>query len=288
MTAPKISLEFFPPKNLEGSFRLWDTVQVLAPLKPRFVSVTYGAGGTTRELTRDAVATLHKSSGLNVAAHLTCVDATKAETLEIADGFAEAGVSEIVALRGDPPKGSSGFTPHPEGFANSFELIEALAAKGTFDIRVGAYPEKHPEAADLKADIDWLKAKIDAGASEALTQFFFEPEAFLRFRDACVKAGIDAPIVPGILPIENWKGVRSFAQRCGTQVPAWLDDAFEKAIRDDRQDLLATSLCSELCSDLMDEGVDNLHFYTLNRPELTRDVCHALGITPESKLENVA
>ncbi|MGH1444782.1 MAG: methylenetetrahydrofolate reductase [NAD(P)H] [Cognatishimia sp.] len=288
MTAPKISLEFFPPKNLEGSFRLWDTVQVLAPLKPRFVSVTYGAGGTTRELTRDAVATLHKSSGLNVAAHLTCVDATKAETLEIADGFAEAGVSEIVALRGDPPKGSSGFTPHPEGFANSVELIEALAAKGTFDIRVGAYPEKHPEAADLKADIDWLKAKIDAGASEALTQFFFEPEAFLRFRDACVKAGIDAPIVPGILPIENWKGVRSFAQRCGTQVPAWLDDAFEKAIRDDRQDLLATSLCSELCSDLMDEGVDNLHFYTLNRPELTRDVCHALGITPESKLENVA
>ncbi len=288
MTAPKISLEFFPPKNLEGSFRLWDTVQVLAPLKPRFVSVTYGAGGTTRELTRDAVATLHKSSGLNVAAHLTCVDATKAETLEIADGFAEAGVSEIVALRGGPPKGSSGFTPHPEGFANSVELIEALAAKGTFDIRVGAYPEKHPEAADLKADIDWLKAKIDAGASEALTQFFFEPEAFLRFRDACVKAGIDAPIVPGILPIENWKGVRSFAQRCGTQVPAWLDDAFEKAIRDDRQDLLATSLCSELCSDLMDEGVDNLHFYTLNRPELTRDVCHALGITPESKLENVA
>ncbi|MDO6725728.1 methylenetetrahydrofolate reductase [NAD(P)H] [Cognatishimia sp. 1_MG-2023] len=288
MTAPKISLEFFPPKNLEGSFRLWDTVQVLAPLKPRFVSVTYGAGGTTRELTRDAVATLHKSSGLNVAAHLTCVDATKAETLEIADGFAEAGVSEIVALRGDPPKGSSGFTPHPEGFANSVELIEALAAKGTFDIRVGAYPEKHPEAVDQKADIDWLKAKIDAGASEALTQFFFEPEAFLRFRDACVKAGIDAPIVPGILPIENWKGVRSFAQRCGTQVPAWLDDAFEKAIRDDRQDLLATSLCSELCSDLMDEGVDNLHFYTLNRPELTRDVCHALGITPESKLENVA
>lgn len=288
MTAPKISLEFFPPKNLEGSFRLWDTVQVLAPLKPRFVSVTYGAGGTTRELTRDAVATLHKSSGLNVAAHLTCVDATKAETLEIADGFAEAGVSEIVALRGDPPKGSSGFSPHPEGFANSVELIEALAAKGTFDIRVGAYPEKHPEAVDQKADIDWLKAKIDAGASEALTQFFFEPEAFLRFRDACVKAGIDAPIVPGILPIENWKGVRSFAQRCGTQVPAWLDDAFEKAIRDDRQDLLATSLCSELCSDLMDEGVDNLHFYTLNRPELTRDVCHALGITPESKLENVA
>lgn len=288
MTPPKISLEFFPPKNLEGSFRLWDTVQVLAPLSPRFVSVTYGAGGTTRELTRDAVATLHKSSGLNVAAHLTCVDATKAETLEIAEGFAEAGVSEIVALRGDPPKGSNGFKPHPEGFAHSVELIEALASKGTFNIRVGAYPEKHPEAANQQADIDWLKAKIDAGASEALTQFFFEPEAFLRFRDACVKAGIDAPIIPGILPIENWKGVRNFAKRCGTEVPTWLDEAFEKAARDDRQDLLATSLCTELCSDLMDEGVDNLHFYTLNRPELTRDVCHALGITPASKLENVA
>lgn len=288
MTPPKISLEFFPPKNLEGSFRLWDTVQVLAPLAPRFVSVTYGAGGTTRELTRDAVATLHKSSGLNVAAHLTCVDATKAETLEIAESFAEAGVSEIVALRGDPPKGSDGFKPHPKGFAHSVELIEALASKGTFNIRVGAYPEKHPEAASQQADIDWLKAKIDAGASEALTQFFFEPEAFLRFRDACVKAGIDAPIIPGILPIENWKGVRNFAKRCGTQVPTWLDEAFEKAERDDRQDLLATSLCTELCSDLMDEGVDSLHFYTLNRPELTRDVCHALGITPASKLENVA
>ncbi|GAA6207131.1 methylenetetrahydrofolate reductase [NAD(P)H] [Cognatishimia sp. WU-CL00825] len=288
MTAPNISLEFFPPKNLEGSFRLWDTVQVLAPLQPRFVSVTYGAGGTTRELTRDAVATLHKSSGLNVAAHLTCVDATKSETLEIADGFAAAGVSELVALRGDPPKGSDAFTPHPDGFANSVELIEALSDTGKFTIRVGAYPEKHPEAKDSKADIDWLKAKLDAGASEALTQFFFEPEAFLRFRDDCVKAGITAPIVPGILPIENWKGVRKFATRCGTNVPAWLDDAFEKAVRDDREDLLATSLCSELCSTLLDEGVQDLHFYTLNKPELTRDVCHALGITQAANLENVA
>jgi methylenetetrahydrofolate reductase (NADPH) len=288
MTTPQISFEFFPPKNLEGSFRLWDTVQVLSPLKPRFVSVTYGAGGTTRELTRDAVATLHKSSGLNVAAHLTCVDATKEETLEIAKGFAEAGVNEIVALRGDPPKGSNGFVPHPEGFANSVELIEALAGTGNFSIRVGAYPDKHPEAANAQADIDWLKAKIDAGATEALTQFFFEADTFLRFRDACAKAGIDAPIIPGILPIENWKGARKFAKACGTDIPAWLDDAFEKALRDGRQDLLATALCTELCSDLMDEGVDNLHFYTLNRPELTRDVCHALGITPEVNLENVA
>ncbi|SFK52261.1 methylenetetrahydrofolate reductase [NAD(P)H] [Shimia haliotis] len=288
MTTPQVSFEFFPPQNLEASFRLWDTVQTLAPLDPRFVSVTYGAGGTTRDLTRDAVATLHKSSGLNVAAHLTCVNASKEETLKIANDFAAAGVSELVALRGDPPKGASGFVAHPDGFANSVELIEALSATGDFTIRVGAYPEKHPESSDMQADIAWLKRKIDAGATEALTQFFFEPESFLRFRDACADAGIKAPIVPGILPIENWKGVRSFAKRCGTTVPAWLEDAFAKAERDNREDLLATAVCTELCSDLMDEGVDALHFYTLNRPELTRDVCHALGVTPQVRLENVA
>ena len=288
MTTPAVSFEFFPPQNLEASFRLWDTVQVLSPLNPRFVSVTYGAGGTTRDLTRDAVATLHKNAGLNVAAHLTCVNATREETLTIADSFAEAGVTEIVALRGDPPKGAGQFTAHPEGFANSVELIEALAQTGKFTIRVGAYPEKHPEAADENADIDWLKRKLDAGASEAITQFFFETETFLRFRDRCDKAGITAPILPGILPIENWKGMRNFAKRCGANVPDWLDQAFDKAARDGREDLLATALCTEMCSDLMAEGVDKLHFYTLNRPELTRDVCHALGVTPAAKLENVA
>ena len=288
MTTPNISFEFFPPKSLEASFRLWDTVQTLAPLDPRFVSVTYGAGGTTRELTRDAVGTLHKSSGLNVAAHLTCVEATRAETLEIADSFATAGVSEIVALRGDPPKGAGQFTPHPDGFANSCELIEALAETDKFNIRVGAYPEKHPDAADTKADVEWLKRKLDAGASEAITQFFFEAETFFRFRDACEKAGIDAPIIPGVLPIENWTGVRKFALACGTQIPAWLDDAFTKAKRDDREDLLATALATELCSELIDGGVDNLHFYTLNRPDLTRDVCHALGVTPKVELRDVA
>ncbi|MGR3714804.1 MAG: methylenetetrahydrofolate reductase [NAD(P)H] [Shimia sp.] len=288
MTTPQVSFEFFPPQSLEASFRLWDTVQALAPLDPRFVSVTYGAGGTTRDLTREAVATLHKSSGLNVAAHLTCVNASKAETLQIARDFAAAGVSEIVALRGDPPKGSAGFEPHPEGFANSVELIEALSAEGDFTIRVGAYPEKHPEAADMKADVEWLKRKIDAGADEAITQFFFEADSFLRFRDACADAGITAPILPGILPIENWKGVRNFARRCGTTVPTWLSDAFEKAQRDNREDLLATAVCTEMCSELLDEGVDALHFYTLNRPELTRDVCHALGVTPQVRLENVA
>ena len=288
MSAPSVSFEFFPPQNLQASFRLWDTVQTLAPLDPRFVSVTYGAGGTTRDLTRDAVATLHRSSGLNVAAHLTCVNATREETLAIADGFAAAGVSEIVALRGDPPKGTGAFAPHPGGFGDVVELISALADTGHFTIRVGAYPDVHPEARNAQADIDWLKAKLDAGADEALTQFFFEADTFLRFRDACAKAGIDKAVTPGILPIENWKGALKFARRCGASVPAWLDDAFAKADRDGRQDLLATAICTELCSDLIDEGVEKLHFYTLNRPELTRDVCHALGVTPKVRLQNVA
>lgn len=288
MPAPEISFEFFPPQSLEASFRLWDTVQALAPLSPRFVSVTYGAGGTTRDLTREAVATLHKASGLTVAAHLTCVNASCEETLSIARGFAEAGVRDIVALRGDPPKDSPCFEPHPEGFANSCELIEALAKTGDFNIRVGAYPESHPEAASAAQNIDWLKAKLDAGASEAITQFFFEADTFLRFRDECAKAGIDKEITPGILPIENWAGTRRFAERCGARVPAWLEDAFAKAVRDGREELLSTALCTELCSELLDEGVTKLHFYTLNRPELTRDVCHALGVTPRVALQNVA
>ncbi|MBY6089551.1 methylenetetrahydrofolate reductase [NAD(P)H] [Maritimibacter alkaliphilus] len=288
MTVPTISFEFFPPQSLEASFRLWDTVQVLAPLAPRFVSVTYGAGGTTRDLTRDAVATLHKNSGLNVAAHLTCVNATQEETLAIADSFAEAGVKEIVALRGDPPKGEGKFTPYPGGFADSLELITALKKRGDFLIRVGAYPEKHPEATDHAADVEYLKRKFDAGADEAITQFFFEAETFLRFRDACAKAGIEDKILPGIQPIGNWKGIRNFAKRCDATFPTWLEDAFEKADRDGRSDLLATALCTELCSELMAEGVDSLHFYTLNKPELTRDVCHALGVTPQAKLEKVA
>mgnify|MGYP001204744643 CR=1 FL=1 len=286
--APRISFEFFPPQSLEASFRLWDTVQTLAPMQPGFVSVTYGAGGTTRKLTHDAVATIHKNYGLNVAAHLTCVDATREETLEIVNSYAEAGVTEIVALRGDPPKGQGHFTPHPDGFANSIELVEALAETGKFNIRVGAYPDPHPESKGTGDDITWLKRKIDAGASSAITQFFFEKDTFLRFRDKCVAAGIDAPIIPGILPIENWTGVRKFAARCGAYIPAWLDEAFEAAIRDDRHDLLATSLATELCTDLLDEGVEDLHFYTLNKPHLTRDICHALGVQPDVSLEKVA
>ena len=288
MPAPKISFEFFPPQSLEASFRLWETVQTLTPLGPEFVSVTYGAGGTTRDLTHEAVETIHNHYDVPVAAHLTCVNATKAETLEIADRYARAGVRDIVALRGDPPAGSGAFEPHPEGFADSVELIAALADTGKFNLHVGAYPDRHPQATSDKADVEWLKRKIDAGAASAITQFFFEAETFFRFRDACAKAGIEAPIIPGILPIENWSGVAKFAKRCGTHVPTWLSDAFEKAARDDRTELLAVSVATELCSDLLDGGVEHLHFYTLNRPHLTREVCHALGVTPTQALENVA
>ena len=286
--APRISFEFFPPQSLEASFRLWDTVQTLAPMKPEFVSVTYGAGGTTRKLTHDAVTTIHKNYGLNVAAHLTCVDASRDETMEIVNAYAEAGVTEIVALRGDPPKGQSGFTPHPDGFADSAELVAALAETGKFNIRVGAYPDPHPEAKTGGDDVRWLKKKIDAGASSAITQFFFEAETFFRFRDACEKQGIDAPIIPGILPIDNWSGVRKFAARCGAHIPAWLDDAFEAAARDGREELLSAAIATELCSDLIDGGVEDLHFYTLNKPHLTRDICHSLGVQPGMILENVA
>lgn len=286
--SPSISFEFFPPKSLAASFRLWDTIEALRPCDPEFVSVTYGAGGTTRKLTHDAVQTIGKHTGLNVAAHLTCVDASKTETLEIAHRYADAGVKHIVALRGDPPGGATSFSAQEDGFANSIELIEALAETGTFDITVGAYPDQHPEAASATADVEWLKRKVDAGATRAITQFFFKPETFLRFRDRCVAAGINIPILPGILPIQSWKGARDFAKRCGTAIPADLAQAFETAERDGRTDLLATAVCSELCSNLLENEVEHLHFYTLNDPRLTRDVVHALGLAPPTALEKVA
>jgi methylenetetrahydrofolate reductase (NADPH) len=288
MTAPAVSFEVFPPRTVDAAFKLWDTAQALAPLAPRFFSVTYGAGGSTRDLTHDAAHVLRKTSGLPVAGHLTCVGASREETLSVAESFARIGVTDIVALRGDPEEGTDAFRPHPEGFTDSCALIEALAETGKFNIRVGAYPDVHPEAADSQANIDWLKRKFDAGACEAITQFFFEAETFLRFRDACVKAGIAKPITPGIMPIQNWKSARKFAEKCGTPVPAWVGQSFDAALRDDRHDLLAMSLCTELCSELVDEGVEQLHFYTLNRAELTRDVCRALGVTPEVSLRDVA
>ena len=286
--APRISFEFFPPQSLDASFKLFEAVQALAPMGPEFVSVTYGAGGTTRRLTHEAVGTLHRNYGLNVAAHLSCVGASRAETLEIAEGYHQAGVRQIVALRGDAPNGAARFQPHADGFASSVDLVAALAATGKFEIAVGAYPEPHPDAADPTADVRWLKRKVDAGATKAITQFFFDADAFFRFRDDCVAAGIHVPIIPGILPIQSWAGTKRFAARCGARVPARLDEAFATAARDGREDLLALAQCTALCDRLMSGGVEDLHFYTLNRPHLVREVVRALGISPQIALEKVA
>ena len=283
--SPRISFEFFPPQTLDASFRLWETVQALAPMQPEFVSVTYGAGGTTRKLTHEAVGAIHRNYGLNVAAHLTCVDATREETIEIAEAYAAVGVTEIVALRGDAPKGAARFTPHPEGFASSVELVEALAKTGKFTLRVGAYPEPHPDSTG--ADIEFLKRKFDAGATSAMTQFFFDPDTFFRFRDTCTKAGITGTIIPGILPITSWEGAKKFATRCGSAVPQKLDEAFTRAIQDGREELFALAQCTQLCDRLIEGGVQDLHFYTLNRPDLTRDVVRALGIQPAIALQKV-
>ncbi|MFV0385411.1 methylenetetrahydrofolate reductase [NAD(P)H] [Paracoccus sp. (in: a-proteobacteria)] len=285
---PKISFEFFPPKTLDASFRLWETARALAPLAPDFVSVTYGAGGTTRKLTHEAVTTINRHYGLNVAAHLTCVEATRDETAEIVQAYADAGIREIVALRGDAPRGQDRFTPHPDGFVSSIGLIEAIAARGDMTIRVGAYPEPHPDSPSTDADVVWLKRKIDAGATSAMTQFFFDADTYFRFRDKCVAAGIEAPIIPGILPVQGWSGTRRFAAACGTSVPQWAEDAFAAATTPEAERQLATALCIELCEKLIAGGVDRLHFYTLNRPELTRDVCAALGVKPKRPLEAVA
>ncbi len=288
MSQPAVSFEFFPPKSLRGSFRLWDCLGTLAPFDPSFVSVTYGAGGTTRQLTHDAVCAIGEQTGLPVAAHLTCVDASRSETLAIAQSYADAGVREIVALRGDPPKGAGQFEARPDGFTGSVELIEALANTGNFDIRVGAYPEVHPEGVGFDADIAHLKAKFDAGATSAITQFFFEADTYFRFRDACVKAGITAPIIPGILPIESWSGTQKFAGTCGTAIPPIMAQAFDNAARDGSHDLLATAVAAELCDDLLEGGVDHLHFYTLNKAALTRDVCLAFGLSRDGALQQVA
>lgn len=285
---PRISFEFFPPQGIDASFRLWETVQALAPMRPEFVSVTYGAGGTTRKLTHEAVVAIKRNYGLKVAAHLTCVDATRSETLDIANAYAEAGITEIVALRGDAPKGAQRFTAHPDGFASSVDLVAALAATGKFSVRVGAYPEPHPDAGHTGADIEHLKRKFEAGATSALTQFFFDPDTFFRFRDAADKAGITGKIIPGILPVQSWDGAKRFAARCGTKVPARLDEAFTRAARDGREALYSLAQCTSLCERLIAGGVEDLHFYTLNRPDLTHDVVRALGITPELALEKVA
>lgn len=287
MSTPSVSFEFFPPKSLKASFNLWEALSDLAPFDPQFVSVTYGAGGTTRARTHDAVETIVQTTGLNVAGHLTCVDATRAETMEVAHAYRAAGVDHIVALRGDPPQAGAEFAPHPDGFDGALSLVEALAQDG-FDISVAAYPETHPNAASASSCIDHLKAKFDAGATRAITQFFFEAETFLRFRDACAAAGITAPILPGVLPIDSWPGIQKFAGQCGTSIPQVLHDGFANADSAETRRLLALAQATELCDELTQEGVDHIHFYTLNTASLTRDVCLALGLSRSTQLRNVA
>lgn len=279
MPCPTLSFEFFPPRDLAASFRLWDAAQALLPLAPRHVSVTYGAGGSTRSLTHETVEAL-SAQGADVAAHLTCVGATKSETLEVARRYRAAGVRDVVALRGDGATCDG-------GFQTSLDLVEALAGEG-FGVHVGAYAEPHPESRGRGADIEWLRAKFQVGATLAVSQFFFEAETFLRFRDACADAGIPGPVVPGILPVHDWRAAARFAERCGVKVPAELATGFETAERHGRAELFALSHATELCSTLIDEGVDHLHIYTLNRPTLTRTLCRALGITADEPVRKVA
>jgi methylenetetrahydrofolate reductase (NADPH) len=272
-----LSFEFFPPKSLGASFRLWNAIDTLAGYDPDFVSVTYGAGGSTRDNTKEAVKVLAQDYKLNVAGHLTCVGATRAETMRTAQEYRASGANGIVALRGDPENGAANFTAHPQGFGGSLDLIEALAASGQADIKVAAYPQTHPAAQSEFADLAMLQSKFAAGASSAITQFFFEAEDFLRFRDRCDKAKITQKIIPGILPVENWSKTKKFATACGATTPDWMNQAYRNAKTKDEAKTLSTAICTELCDDLLGEGVEDLHFYTLNDATLTSDVCRALG-----------
>lgn len=282
---PNISFEFFPPASAEMQRKLWDALKRLAPLGPRFVSVTYGAGGSTRERTHETVVNIQRELGLRPAAHLTCINASRDEINAIASRYWEAGIRHIVALRGDPPDGARKFAPHPQGYASAAELVAGLKRIADFEISVAAHPEVHPDAVSPEADLDNLRRKQDAGAARGITQFFFDVDVYLRFRDRAMRHGITMPLVPGILPVTNFNQVTNFAARCGTSVPASLAREFE-GLDDDPETrrLVAAHVAGEQCCQLQREGVHEFHFYTLNRPELTRAICHLLGIrTAEQK-----
>ncbi|HLU05144.1 MAG TPA: methylenetetrahydrofolate reductase [Woeseiaceae bacterium] len=285
-TAAQVSFEFFPPKTEEMEKTLWASIERLGVLSPRFVSVTYGADGSTRERTHAAVARLLKDTSLTAAPHLTCVGASKGEIDDIARGYWDMGVRHLVALRGDPPKAgvaqAQAYEPHPDGYAYASDLVAGLKKVADFDISVAAYPEVHPEAQDADADLDNLKRKIDAGASRAITQFFFEVETYLRFRDRCAARGIETAVVPGILPITRFPQLQRFAEQCGASVPHWLHERFQ-GLDDDPETrrLIAASVAIEQVQQLKQEGIDEFHFYTLNRSELTYAICHALGVRAE-------
>ena len=278
-----VSYEFFPPKTEKMNEQLWEAIATLAPLGPRFVSVTYGAGGSTRERTHATVARIGAETGIPAAAHLTCVEASREEIDAIARAYWEAGIRHVVALRGDMPAGpGTAYAPHPQGYANAAELVAGLQRIAPFEISVAAYPECHPDSADPASDLDNLKRKLDSGASRAITQFFFAPETFFRFRDSAAAAGIDAEIVPGIMPVTSFAAVRRMAGLCGTEIPPWLAQAF--AGLDEKpqaRQLVAATLAAELCRRLYAGGVRNFHFYTLNRAELSYAICHLLGLRPK-------
>lgn len=278
----QVSFEFFPPKTEKMEATLWESIQTLEPLAPRFVSVTYGAGGSTRERTHATVARILGETGLTPAAHLTCVGAVRDEIDGIAEAYWDAGVRHIVALRGDPPEPGARFEPTPGGYANAAELVAGLKAVAPFEISVAAYPEIHPDSITRGADLDNLRRKIDAGADRAITQFFFSPDCFFRFRDEAAAAGIEAEIVPGILPVSNVAQTRRFAATCGATIPPWMDRLFEGL--DDlpaARQLVAATVAAELCAQLYAGGIRHFHFYTLNRAELAYAICHLLGLRPK-------
>ena len=286
----EVSFEFFPPKTEKMEEALWTAVRRLEPLAPGFVSVTYGAGGSTRERTHNTVARLVRETTLKPAAHLTCVNATRAEVDEVVRGYAAAGVRHIVALRGDPPAGvGTRYQPHPGGYAQASDLVAGIKRIGGFEVSVGGYPEKHPESATFEADIDHLKAKVDAGADRIITQFFFDNTHYLRFLERVRARGIWCPVLPGIVPIHNFKQVSSFGAKTGTTMPAWLARRFE-GLDDDpaTTHLVAAAVAAEQVLDLVDQGVRQFHFYTLNRADLVYAICHLLGLRARPKLAEAA
>ena len=278
--APALSFEFFPPKTEALEHQLWSCIQRLAPLRPRFVSVTYGAGGTTQARTHDTVARIVKETALVPAAHLTCVGATRDEVDAVARQYWEAGVRHIVALRGDPPPGQA-YAPHPGGYAYAADLVAGLRRVGDFEISVAAYPETHPGAVSPAADLDNLKRKLDAGATRAITQYFFDATVYLRFLEKCLAAGITAPIVPGIMPVSNYAQAKRFSEMCGASVPDWLGHLFEGADDDlELRRMIGMVVAAEQVRLLQANGVDEFHFYTLNRPDLAYAIAHVLGVRP--------
>ena len=271
-----ISFEFFPPKSAETEAKLWDVVNELSVIGPDFVSITYGAGGSTRDRTHKCVKQIVTKTDLKPAAHLTCVAASKSEVDEVIEDYANAGVKHIVALRGDMPD-MAAFSPHPDGYSGSVELVESLAKRGGFDITVSAYPEKHPESDNMQTDIDLLKAKIDAGATRAITQFVFDTEQYYRFRDLLADNQINIPVIPGIMPTTNFKGVLRMSEACGASVPEWMKNKFDGLDEDlESRRALAIEIAIDQCRDLINSGFENLHFYTLNQATVTKAVCNAL------------